>query len=178
MDSHERKLEILSKLEVNLFVTATFISPKKKTFRSKRTQVTMLDVGNDAACSPLKIYPLSPLKLSLPKNASSPLQRDDDNSSDEGSEFSPNSASVASSSSYSPSRESCSSVISDGNSSEMSDSSSGSDQERQNTEALSKFQMKSRARCRSLMEANPRLYLGIDQEYLSIISLISYKNES
>jgi len=128
MDSHERQLEILSKLEVKLFVTATFISPKKKTVRSKKTQVTMLDVGNDAACSPLKISPLSPLKLA--QKSLTPLQRDDLGSGDESSDFSPNDASVASSSSYSPSKDFHSSDISDGNISEFSEFSSDSDEER------------------------------------------------
>jgi len=158
---------------VKLFVTATFISTKKKTVRSKKTQVTMLDVGNDAACSPLKISPLSPLKLA--KKSLTPLLRAELGSGDESSDFSPSDASVASSSSYSPSKDFHSSDISDGNISELSEFSNDSDEERENTESLSKFQMKSRIRCRSLMEANPRLYLGIDQEYLSIISLISYK---
>jgi len=171
-DTRKRQLEILSKLEVKLFVSATFISMKKKTVRSKRTQVTMLDVGNDAACSPLKISPLSPLKAPLGRQNRSHIQCD--SKDDEDFQSDQSDTSVASSSDF-PSSDFGGSDISDGSNSEISYSSEESDKERDNTESLSKFQTKSRKRCRSLMESNPRLYLGIDKEYLSIISLISYK---
>jgi len=63
MDSNQQKLEILSKLEVKLFVTVAIISMKKKKVCSKKIQVTMLDVGNDAACSPLKISILTSVRV-------------------------------------------------------------------------------------------------------------------